>query len=140
MKPLLLRKHHFECLSFLTDAQLGRVIRNLLNAANNEYYQEADEQIIRIATMFMITDINRLHNQRNSNRGMTCAEWAELRGKVFLRDKCTCQYCGRTGIDMTCDHVEPRQHGGDDGIENLVTACRSCNSKKGALSYLGGAF
>jgi 5-methylcytosine-specific restriction endonuclease McrA len=42
-----------------------------------------------------------------------------------------CAYCGRQG-DLTEDHVVPLSRGGTDDISNIVPACRSCNSRKGA--------
>ena len=55
------------------------------------------------------------------------------RGNIFMRDKYTCQYCGRTRkpAELTLDHIIPKSMGGDTCWENLVTACRRCNSKKG---------
>jgi len=42
-----------------------------------------------------------------------------------------CQYCGKKNVQLTLDHVLPRSRGGIDSWENLVTACVSCNNKKG---------
>ena len=42
-----------------------------------------------------------------------------------------CAYCGATG-DMSLDHVVPLSRGGTHEIDNLLPACRSCNSSKGA--------
>jgi 5-methylcytosine-specific restriction endonuclease McrA len=53
------------------------------------------------------------------------------RRTIFARDLYTCQYCGATSKDMTVDHVVPRRHGGATSWDNLVTACRRCNMKKG---------
>ena len=53
------------------------------------------------------------------------------RREVFARDSHTCQYCGRQGTDLTLDHVIPRHRGGTHTWENLATACRSCNHRKG---------
>ena len=53
------------------------------------------------------------------------------RREVFARDGHVCQYCGRQGGDMTLDHVVPRHRGGAHTWENLVTACKSCNHRKG---------
>ena len=53
------------------------------------------------------------------------------RREVFARDDHVCQYCGRQGGDMTLDHVVPRHRGGAHTWENLVTACKSCNHRKG---------
>jgi len=42
-----------------------------------------------------------------------------------------CTYC-HTERASTWDHVVPRSLGGPDTRGNLVPACRSCNSSKGA--------
>lgn len=45
-----------------------------------------------------------------------------------------CRYCGRqlTRLTATRDHVIPLSKGGTNYIDNIVPACRSCNSKKWA--------
>jgi 5-methylcytosine-specific restriction endonuclease McrA len=53
------------------------------------------------------------------------------RREVFLRDGFTCQYCGVKSRDLTLDHVVPRQRGGKHVWENLVSACKACNHRKG---------
>ncbi|OGN80707.1 MAG: HNH endonuclease [Chloroflexi bacterium GWC2_73_18] len=53
------------------------------------------------------------------------------RREVFIRDRYTCQFCGRETHDLTLDHVVPRHRGGTHDWENLVAACRSCNHRKG---------
>lgn len=50
---------------------------------------------------------------------------------IFLRDNYTCQYCGKKGGELTIDHVIPKRLGGKSVWENLVTACKDCNHKKG---------
>jgi len=52
---------------------------------------------------------------------------------VFARDRETCQYCGvQPGRShLTMDHVIPRSQGGITTWENVVTACRECNHRKG---------
>lgn len=52
---------------------------------------------------------------------------------VLARDRDTCQYCGiQPGrIHLTIDHVVPRSQGGATLWDNVVTACRECNRKKG---------
>ena len=52
------------------------------------------------------------------------------RFNVFLRDKFTCQYCG-SNKELTFDHLLPRSKGGKTDWDNVVTACSSCNVKKG---------
>lgn len=52
------------------------------------------------------------------------------RHNVFKRDNNSCVYCG-TNRDLTLDHVMPKSRGGKTQWENLVAACKRCNSKKG---------
>jgi 5-methylcytosine-specific restriction endonuclease McrA len=52
------------------------------------------------------------------------------RFNVFLRDKFSCQYCG-SKTELTFDHLLPRSRGGKTNWDNVVTACSSCNVKKG---------
>lgn len=49
---------------------------------------------------------------------------------IYLRDNVSCIYCGASQ-DLTLDHVVCHSHNGSDKHNNLVTACRSCNSKRG---------
>lgn len=56
------------------------------------------------------------------------------RREIFLRDNYTCQYCGMRSKELTLDHVIPRHRGGKHTWENLVSACRTCNHRKGGKS------
>jgi DNA-directed RNA polymerase subunit RPC12/RpoP len=55
------------------------------------------------------------------------------RQNIFRRDHNVCQYCGSKD-DLTLDHVMPKSRGGRTTWDNLTTACRRCNSKKGDLT------
>lgn len=65
-----------------------------------------------------------------------------IRLAIYMRDDFKCLYCRRkltnttSPFDLTLDHLVPRAQGGTHDIKNLVTACRSCNSRKGARSWL----
>ena len=56
------------------------------------------------------------------------------RFNVFLRDKFSCQYCGDKK-DLTFDHLLPKSRGGLTDWNNVVTACSSCNVRKGGKLY-----
>lgn len=60
------------------------------------------------------------------------ANW-RLRNEVYARDNFTCRYCLSPDYPrgwLVADHVVPLPDG-PTTIENLVTACRPCNHKKG---------
>lgn len=52
------------------------------------------------------------------------------RNLIYKRDAYTCAYCGAKE-HLTLDHIQPASRGGQDTWENLVTACNSCNTRKG---------
>jgi len=53
---------------------------------------------------------------------------------LFGRDRNLCLYCGNTHSDaeLTRDHVVPTSRGGTDRWDNVVSACRRCNHRKGS--------
>jgi HNH endonuclease len=54
--------------------------------------------------------------------------------KLFARDRCVCAYCGDAFVEseLTREHIRPVSKGGPDTWMNVVTACRSCNHRKGS--------
>jgi 5-methylcytosine-specific restriction endonuclease McrA len=56
---------------------------------------------------------------------------------LFARDEYRCQYCGRHQAELrtreclTRDHLVPVSRGGGNAWSNVVTACSSCNTRKG---------
>src|SRR5881396_1099339 len=56
---------------------------------------------------------------------------------LFARDGYRCQYCHRGQLELrlreclTRDHLVPMSRGGDNAWTNCVTACSSCNTRKG---------
>ena len=56
---------------------------------------------------------------------------------LFARDHYRCQYCGRAQTELrhrealTRDHLIPLSRGGTNEWTNVVTACSSCNTRKG---------
>jgi len=58
---------------------------------------------------------------------------------LMTRDGHRCQYCGGVDAPLTIDHVFPRSrrsnlhpNGGPTTWQNCVTACISCNLRKGS--------
>jgi 5-methylcytosine-specific restriction endonuclease McrA len=56
------------------------------------------------------------------------SHWKKIRLKVLARDANTCAYCGDVATEV--DHVYPKSKGGEDTLDNLVAACRTCNVRK----------
>jgi Restriction endonuclease len=50
--------------------------------------------------------------------------------KIKLQTGQICNYCGSTE-KLALDHIFPQKYGGKDDAENLIFACRICNSSKG---------
>lgn len=64
----------------------------------------------------------------------------KTRFSVFKRDGFCCQYCGNKPpvVVLEVDHIHPVAGGGDNSIDNLITACFDCNRGKsdGLLSTI----
>ena len=50
--------------------------------------------------------------------------------KVKLQTGQICNYCG-SNEKLALDHIFPQKYGGKDDAENLIFACKTCNSSKG---------
>lgn len=96
-----------------------------------EMIANVEAQAIRtVSREYQMPSIIRLHHyvQMPYRGGVTLS-----RQNVFKRDTHQCQYCG-SEKDLTLDHVMPRSRGGKTSWDNLITACKSCNSRKGDLT------
>lgn len=60
----------------------------------------------------------------------------KTRFEVFKRDGFTCQYCGAhpPSVILHVDHVVPVALGGENHMDNYITACEPCNLGKAARS------
>ena len=56
---------------------------------------------------------------------------------LFARDDYSCQFCGRNPSEfrhrecLTRDHLVPLSRGGTNDWTNVITACSTCNTRKG---------
>ena len=67
-------------------------------------------------------------------------KWKKQRLRVLSRDGNVCFYCGDVATEA--DHIIAKVNGGGDEMENLVSACRMCNLRKGKKNqavFLGAA-
>ena len=78
---------------------------------------------IRIPSVIRLTEFRRIPYQTR----------ALSRKNILLRDRSTCQFCGRVfpASELTLDHIIPRSRGGHTDWDNLVACCHACNNLKG---------
>jgi len=75
----------------------------------------------------IILNTNKIHTHKKQKNIVS-------KRKVFERDGNVCGYCGKlcSTKDRTIDHIFPVSKGGSTNeYTNVVTACRTCNGKKG---------
>jgi 5-methylcytosine-specific restriction endonuclease McrA len=60
--------------------------------------------------------------------------WSRQAAELLVRAGYKCEYCGLEFLASAVnykqwqeDHLVPKAQGGDDGFENMVASCRSCN-------------
>lgn len=76
------------------------------------------------------------HRAKRAANGLQ-SQWTvpkALRHEVYQRDSFECVYCGSED-DLTIDHKTPELRGGTHDIDNLQTACRSCNGAKRDMTH-----
>ena len=90
------------------------------------------ERVLRSARAeFRVPSVIRRRTYINIRRRREASGMKRLR--IYMRDKLRCQYCGekKAAGELTLDHILPRSRGGDNSPVNIVTACVSCNNRKG---------
>ena len=101
----------------------------LLFAGKAERVEDTSRVFRSPSTSFVLPSVIRLHRFVRRPVQPTIAF---NKKNILKRDAHPCQYCGRNGGErMTIDHVIPKSLGGRTVWENVVSACRTCNLKKG---------
>jgi len=75
---------------------------------------------------------------RGNNAGFRARP--DLKLALKLRDGFRCLYCnanleGESPQNITIDHLKPFSKGGSNEPKNCITACRSCNCTRQAISW-----
>jgi 5-methylcytosine-specific restriction endonuclease McrA len=52
-----------------------------------------------------------------------------LRMATLIRDKYTCQECGKKNCELQAHHIVPRRSYGNNSTYNLITLCKKCHDK-----------
>ena len=105
----------------LSEEQVGRACMDLCERGLLDY--DPHEQRYRMAAW---------GERYAASPRLTGREWRAIRAEVFERDDYRCTYCGQRAERLECDHITPHIRGGCNSLDNLTTACRSCNRRKHA--------
>ena len=68
-----------------------------------------------------------LRRHRLAKGIVSLKEWERIKQAYHS----SCAYCGKQQERLVQDHIIPLDNDGPHTAENIVPACRSCNSKKG---------
>jgi 5-methylcytosine-specific restriction endonuclease McrA len=104
----------------------------LLYAGRVTAVVESKRALQSVSRSWPVPWIVRLEGCRPRNKRLNGPRFS--RQNVYLRDGFRCQYCHWSGStsSLTLDHLLPCAKGGKTTWENIVTACRECNTKKGS--------
>lgn len=94
-----------------------------------EIVDEHDVEVRAVTFTFKLPSIVRLLRYVRLKRRSGAIPFT--RANIYSRDNHECQYCGSED-ELTFDHVIPEAQGGGKSWDNIVTACFTCNTKKGA--------
>lgn len=104
------------------------------------YYLTNKNVIIENRKIYIKSDTGKekqkIYQQIRRARGMnleanlTMKEWNKC--KIYFENKCA--YCGLK-TTLTKDHFIPLKNGGEYTINNIIPACKPCNSKKKASDF-----
>ena len=108
------REHH---------RRYGQKHREEANEHHRQYHREHPEVMRNVAR-------RRRALKAGSNGSFTEEEFRLLCEQYDNR----CVYC-REELPLVSDHVTPLSRGGGNSIDNIVPACKSCNSMKGAMTF-----
>ena len=103
----------------------------LLFQGKVEVVEESDQEVRTVRFTIKIPAVLRLLTYVPFTKKKNIVRFSRI--NIFLRDHNNCQYCGETfsRVQLTLDHVVPIVQGGKKCWENIVTACKPCNQRKG---------
>jgi len=117
------------------------------NEYNRQWRKTNKDKMLEYQKKYLLTekgkacrqrcDCKRRANRREFINTLTLDEWLDILKEYDYK----CTYCGCEFDENnmpTKEHIIPISKGGDNVKENIVPACRSCNSKKLYLNSVEG--
>jgi 5-methylcytosine-specific restriction endonuclease McrA len=124
-RPVLVLNASYEPINVCAARRaLVLVLKGVASAEEHSSGQfHSARQNVRVPSVIRLLEYRRIPHQTR----------ALSRKNILMRDRYTCQYCGKTmnSGELTLDHVIPRSRSGETTWENLVACCHACNNKKG---------
>lgn len=111
--------------------------REKILAYQARYYSENTDKVRANVRVYQQANPDKKRHLINKRRARKAGNGGshtllELKEK-FASFGDVCFYCG-CGGELTVDHDIPLSRGGTDDIDNILPACRSCNSRKNSLT------
>ena len=75
---------------------------------------------------------NRVRSRYGLTEHFTWQEWLALLKKTDW----SCQFCYRSNVKLTIEHIKPLCLGGLDTIDNIAVACPECNAVRASVLNL----
>jgi 5-methylcytosine-specific restriction endonuclease McrA len=69
--------------------------------------------------------------EKDSIRSLTAEQWEQC--KIYFNYSCA--YCGSSEAKLSKDHFIPLTGGGGLTYDNVIPACKACNSSKGKKDF-----
>jgi 5-methylcytosine-specific restriction endonuclease McrA len=104
-------------------AEYRRKYPDRVNNANRNWYAKNRDEV---APRIDARSVTRRALKKSSGVRISAKVWREIKDAYGHR----CAYCAASGVTMTREHVDPLTLGGQHVPENLVPACKPCNSAK----------
>jgi 5-methylcytosine-specific restriction endonuclease McrA len=103
----------------------------LLFQGKVEVVEESEQEIHTVRLTIKVPAVLRLLTYVPLTKKKNIVRFS--RANIFLRDNHVCQYCNQqfNRNHLTLDHVIPIVQSGRKSWENIVTACKPCNQRKG---------
>lgn len=103
----------------------------LLFQGKVEVVEESDQEIRTVLFTMKVPAVLRLLNYVPLAKKNEIVRFSRV--NIFLRDGHRCQYCNKLFAkkNLTLDHVIPVVQKGNKSWENIVSACKPCNQRKG---------